>query len=122
MRRLLLSVLITAGLILGGLSLFATLKHQTKQVAANAVGSPEIIKGEVTIVGDDMIIVKADMSRREYEFNASPDKLKDVETGYRVEVETANEEVSSLTILGMQRADAELYQKWRKVINSNSIF
>ncbi|MGH7800883.1 MAG: hypothetical protein ACREOW_09690 [Thermodesulfobacteriota bacterium] len=122
MRRLLLSVLITAGLILGGLSLFATLKHQTKQVAANAVGFPEIIKGEVALVGDDMIIVKEDMSQREYELNSSPDKLKDVKTGYRVEVETANEEVSSLTILGMQRADAELYQKWRKVINSNSIF
>ena len=122
MRRLLLSVLITTGLILGGLSLFATLKHQTKRVAENAVDSPEIIIGEVTLVGDDMIIVKADMSRREYEFNASPDKLKDVKTGYRVEVETANEEVSSLTILGMQRADAELYQKWSKVINNNSIF
>ncbi len=117
MRRLLLSVLITSGLILGGLSLFATLKHQTKQVAANAVGFPEIIIGEVTLVGDDMIIVKEDMSRREYEFNASPDKLKDVKTGYRVEVETANEKVSSLTILGMQRADAELYQKWKVVKN-----
>ena len=86
------------------------------------ISSPEIIIGEVTLFGDDMIIVKEDMSRREYEFNASPDKLKDIKTGYRVEVETANEEVSSLTILGMQRADAELYQKWRKVINNNSIF
>lgn len=35
---------------------------------------------------------------------------------------TANEGVSSLTILGMPRADAELYQKWNKVINTNSIF
>ena len=122
MRRLLLSILITAGLILGGLSFFATWKQQAKQVAANAVGSPEIIVGEVTLVGDALLIVKEDMSHRKYEFNASPDKLKDVKTGYRVEVVTANEGVSSLTILGMPRADAELYQKWNKVINTNSIF
>src|SRR3989304_514239 len=122
MRMLLLSVLIGTGLIIGGVSLFATWKKQTKQVAENAVDSPEITIGEVTLVGDAMLIVKEDMSRREYEFNASPDKLKDVKTGYREEVVTDNEGVSSLSILGMPRADAELYQKWNKVINTNSIF
>ena len=122
MRRLLISFFIITGLIIGGVTIFATWKQQTKQAAANAVDSPEITIGEVTLVGDDMIMVKEDMSRRRYEFNASPDKLKDLKTGYRVEVVTGNEGVSSLTILGMPRADAELYQKWNKVINTNSIF
>src|SRR3990172_6172175 len=122
MRRLLLYMLIAAGLILGGLIFFVTWKQQTKQVAANAVGSAEIIVGEVTLVGVALLIVKEDMSHRKYEFNASPDKLKDVKTGYRVEVVTANEGVSSLTTLSIPRADAELYQKWNKVINTNSIF
>src|SRR3972149_3044990 len=122
MRRLLISFFITTGLIIGGVTIFATWKQQTKQVAANAVDSPEITIGEVTLVGDAVLIVKEDMSRREYEFNAAPDKLKDVKMGYRVKVVTDNEGVSSLTILGMPRADAELYQKWNKVINTNSIF
>ncbi len=85
----------------------------------NPATSPETIIGEVTHVSDSMLTVKEDMSQIVYEFNASPDKLKDVKTGYRVEVETANEKVPSLTVLGMPQADAELYRKWDKVINTN---
>jgi hypothetical protein len=86
------------------------------------VSSPEVIRGAVTLVDKNMLMIKEDKTQMEYEFNASPDKLKDVKTGYRVEVKTVNKKFSSMDILGMPQADAELYDKWNKVINTNSIF
>lgn len=68
---------------------------------ANAQDSAETIVGEVTSIDEGNINIKEDSTQEEYEFRASPNKLRDVQTGYRVEVKTANGRVLSLTVLGM---------------------
>jgi hypothetical protein len=88
----------------------------------NAASSPEIIRGDVALVDENMLIIKEDKTQMEYELIAPTDKLKEVKTGYRVEVKADNERVSSLTILGMSQSEAELHEKWNKVINTNSVF
>jgi len=68
---------------------------------ANAQDSAETIVGEVTSIDEGNINIKEDSTQEEYEFRASPNKLRDVQTGYRVEVKTANGKILSLTVLGM---------------------
>lgn len=68
---------------------------------ANAQVSAETIVGEVTSIDQGMITIKEDSTQEEYELSASPSKLRDVQTGYRVETKTANGKVLSLTVLGM---------------------
>jgi plastocyanin len=80
---------------------------------ANAQIHAQTIIGEVTLVGQGTLKVKEDTSQTEYELTASPDKLKGVNTGYRVEAKTANGRVLSLTVLGMPtQAEAEPFQKF----------
>lgn len=109
-------VFMTAGVVLTTVLFFGTGFNR------NTASSPEIIRGDVTLVDENMLMIKEDKTRMEYELSASPDKLKEVKAGYRVEVKTENERLSSLTILGMSQSQAELYEKWNKVINTNSVF
>jgi hypothetical protein len=67
----------------------------------NAQNSPETIIGQVTLVGETTFKVREDFTKTEYELTASPDKLKNVGTGDRVEAKTDNGRVLSLTILGL---------------------
>ncbi len=88
----------------------------------NGASSPEIIRGDVALVDKNKLIIKEDKTQMEYVLNAPPDKLKEVKAGYRVEVKADNERVSSLTVLGMSQSEAELYEKWNRVINTNLFF
>ncbi len=78
---------------------------------------PETIIGKVTLLGERTLRVKEDITQTEYELTASPDKLKDVDSGYRVEVKTANGRLISLTILGMpEKAQPEPSQKFKIIV------
>ncbi len=89
----------------------------SKSLTANAA-SPKDITGEVTFVDETMLRLKEDVTQTEYELMASPNKLRDVITGYRVEVREIDGRVISLTKLGMpMQTESEPYQKW-KVIRS----
>jgi hypothetical protein len=95
----------------------AQMKQQTKHVAVAVVTVPsytptEII-GEVTLVGGGMLRVRDDSTQMEHEFTASPDKLSDIKTGYRVEVRAINGRALSLIRLGMpMHSESEPSQKW----------
>jgi hypothetical protein len=67
----------------------------------NAQNSAETIVGEVTSIDHGTINIKEDSTQEEYELRASSSQLRNVQTGYRVEVKTANGRVLSLTVLGM---------------------
>jgi len=82
-------------------------------INANAQSYSKTIIGEVTLVSSDTLKIREDGTQIEYELKASPDKLKDVISGYRAEVKTANGSISSLTILGMpMKAEPQPFQKW----------
>ncbi len=68
---------------------------------AKAQESAETIVGEVTSIDQGKITIREDSTQEEYELSASPSKLRDVQTGYRVEAKTTNGKVLSLTVLGM---------------------
>ncbi len=68
---------------------------------ANAQDSAETIVGEVTSIDEGTIKIKEDSTQEEYELSASPSKLREVQTGYRVEAKIVNGRVLSLTVLGM---------------------
>jgi hypothetical protein len=83
---------------------------------ANAQDSAETIVGEVTSIDEGNIKIKEDSTQEEYEFRASPNKLRDVQTGYRVEAKTANGKILSLTVLGMPtRAEVAPSQRFKVV-------
>lgn len=87
-------------------------------ISLNAIAahSPKTIIGEVTLVGENTLKIKEDTTQTEYELTASPAKLKELNTGDRVEVKTANGRVLSLTMLGMpMNAQPEPYQKWQVI-------
>lgn len=80
---------------------------------AEDTSSPITIIGQVTMVDQSMLKIKEDVTQVEYELKASPDKLKEVVTGYRAEVKADHGKISSLTILGMpMKAEPEPFQKW----------
>ncbi len=80
--------------------------------------TPRDITGEVTFVDKPILRVKEDATQNEYDLMASPSQLRDVITGYRVEVREVEGRVISLTKLGMpMQAESEPFQKW-KVIRS----
>jgi copper chaperone CopZ len=75
------------------------------------------VMGQVSSVDQGTITIKEDTSQTEYELRASPDKLKDVSPGYRVEAKAVNGRVLSLTILGMpMQAQPEPSQKFEGVV------
>lgn len=83
---------------------------------ANAAGSPKTITGEVTLVGENTLKIKEDITQTEYEFTASPAKLKDLNTRDRVEIKATNGKVLSLITLGMpMEAQPEPYQRWQVI-------
>jgi hypothetical protein len=85
-------------------------------ISLNAIAarSPKTIIGEVTLVGDNTLKMKEDKTQTEYELTASKAKLKNLNKGQRIEVETSNGKILSLTILGMpMEAQPEPDQKWK---------
>lgn len=77
----------------------------------------QTIIGQVTMVGDRMLRIKEDGTQREYVLQASPNKLVNVISGYRVEAKVTDGNVSSLTIVGMpMKAEPQPFQKWTVII------
>lgn len=62
-----------------------------------------IIVGEVTLVGDNTLRVKDDATGAERELWSTQAKLKDVNTGYRVEVKQKSEKVIKLKVIGVPK-------------------
>jgi hypothetical protein len=93
-------------------------KAETKQKTQLKTITPTegIITGEITLLGERMLNVKEDNTQIEYEFTASPDKLRNISTGYRVEVKAIDGKVLSIISLGLpMRAESEFYQKWKVI-------
>ncbi|GEM_PF-1233227 len=94
------------------------IRQRTRQVAVAPVETqvsttPTEVIGEVTSVNQGILRVRDDSTQREYEFTASPDKLSDIRTGYRVEVRAINGRALSLIRLGMpMHSESEPSQKW----------
>jgi hypothetical protein len=83
---------------------------------ANAAGSLKTIIGQVTLVSENTLKIKEDTTQTEYEFTASPAKLKDLNTGERVEIKATDGRVLSLVALGMpMKAQPEPYQEWEVI-------
>jgi hypothetical protein len=96
---------------------FATVLFFSQGFNSDAAIPPGYIIGEVTLVGDGMLIIEEDMTHRRYELIASPGELRGVITGYRVEVTTSGGRVISLTRLGMpMQTEPAPYQKWKIII------
>lgn len=73
--------------------------------------------GQVTLVDQGTITIKEDSSQTEYELRSSPDKLKDISPGYRVEAKAINGRVLSLTVLGMpMQAQPDPSQKFEVIV------
>lgn len=83
---------------------------------ARAQGSAETIVGEVTSIDQGIINIKEDSTQEEHELRASPGKLRDIQTGYRVEAKIANGGVLSLTVLGTPtQAEAASSQRFKVI-------
>ena len=83
---------------------------------ANAAGSLKTIIGQVTLVSENTLKIKEDTTQTEYEFTASLAKLKDLNTGERVEIKATDGRVLSLVALGMpMKAQPEPYQEWEVI-------
>jgi hypothetical protein len=75
--------------------------------------TPETLIGNVTYVDLTMIRITEDSTQWTYSLSASPDKLRGIQPGYRVEVKTQDGRVLSITPLGMpMKATPEPSQKW----------
>ncbi|HEY7536246.1 MAG TPA: hypothetical protein VH878_09945 [Thermodesulfobacteriota bacterium] len=97
---------------------FTTVLLFSHRLNANAATYPKTIVGEITLVGERTLIIQDDNTQRKYELAASPNKLRDLITGYRVEVTQTDGRVISLTKLGMpMQTESTPYQRW-KVIRS----
>ena len=71
------------------------------------------IIGQVTLVDQSTLRIKEDVTGIEYNLKATPDKLKQVTTGYRVAAKAHDGKITSLTILGMPMvAEPQPFQKW----------
>jgi len=91
----------------------AQVRQKTKHLTTTVAAAPIEVIGEVTLVGDRILKVKDDSIQIKYEFTASPDKLSDIRTGYRVEVRAINGRILSLIRLGMpMQAESEPSQEW----------
>ena len=94
----------------------ATVLTFSSNLMADDMSSPKTIIGQVTLVDQNMLKIKEDLTQTEYSFNASRDQLKNVSTGYRAEVKTDNGKISSLIVLGMpMKAEPEPFQKWKVI-------
>jgi len=101
-------------------SLAAVLISTTVLFSTNlkAEGSnlPERVTGQITMVDQDLLKIREDRTQTEYAFIASRDQLRDVSTGFRVEVKSERGKINSLTILGMSmKAEPEPFQKWKVI-------
>ena len=82
-----------------------------------AQSSPETIIGDVTYVDLAMLKINEDITQTVYTFSASPNQLKNILPGYRVEVKTASGKVLSLTVLGIpMQSNPEPYQRWKVLV------
>jgi hypothetical protein len=79
---------------------------------------PKNIIGQVTSVGQQALTIQEDTTQTVYTLAATQSQLKDLQTGYRVEVKTTGDgKVSSLTILGKpMQVESDPEQKWKVII------
>lgn len=85
----------------------------TNLKARDTSASTKIIIGQVTMVDQTMLRINEDSTGLEYNLNASPDKLREVKTGYRAKIKADQGKILSLTLLGMPlRAEPQPFQKW----------
>lgn len=105
MKRLLIATTVLTTMLFFGIGLNVNAAHSTKTII-----------GEVTLIVENAVKIKEDTTQTEYELATSPAKLKDLNTGSRVEVEATNGKVLSLTMLGIpMEAQPEPYQKWQVI-------
>lgn len=83
----------------------------------NGTVYPETIIGQVTSVGQRALTIQEDTTQTVYTLAAPQSRLKDVQTGYRVEAEmTESGTISSLKILGMpMQVEPDPEQKWKVI-------
>jgi len=82
-----------------------------------AQGSPETIIGDVTYVDLTMLKINEDVTQTVYTLSASPNQLKNIQPGYRVEVKTVSGKVLSMTVLGIpMQSKPEPSQKWKVLV------
>lgn len=78
--------------------------------------TPETLIGQVTYVDLTMIRMTEDSTQWTYSVTASPDKLKGIQPGYRVEVKAQDGRALSITVLGKpMKATPEPSQKWKVI-------
>ncbi|MCI0469541.1 MAG: hypothetical protein L0Y62_05685 [Nitrospirae bacterium] len=76
--------------------------------------TPETLIGHVTYVDLTMIRMTEDSTQWTYSLSASPDKLRGIQPGYRVEVKAQDGRALSITVLGKpMKATPEPSQKWK---------
>lgn len=82
-----------------------------------AQSSPETLIGDVTYVDLTMLKINEDITQTVYTLSASPNQLKNIQPGYRVEVKAVSGRVLSITVLGIpMRSKPEPYQKWKVLV------
>jgi len=82
-----------------------------------AQSSPETLIGDVTYVDLTMLKINEDVTQTVYTLSASPNQLKNIQPGYRVEVKAVSGKVLSITVLGIpMRSKPEPYQKWKVLV------
>lgn len=82
-----------------------------------AQSSPETIIGDVTYVDLTMLKINEDVTQTVYTLSASPNQLKNIQPGFRVEVKTISGKVLSITVLGIpMQSKPEPYQKWKVLV------
>jgi hypothetical protein len=85
----------------------------SKSLKAHDTNPATTIIGQVTMVDQSTLRIKEDVTGIDYNLKTSPDKLKQVTTGYRVVVKAHNGKITSLTILGMPMiAEPQPFQRW----------
>ena len=102
MRMLLLSVLIETGLVIGGVSLFATWKHQTKQVGAFDITAD--ITGKITAIDGDLLSVKDEAGITHFIIVTYPKALE----GLKVR-DNVNMKIERGAVVSIEKAEGETF-------------
>ena len=78
---------------------------------------PETLIGDVTYVDLTMLKINEDVTQTVYTLSASPNQLKNIQPGYRVEVKAVSGKVLSITVLGIpMQSKPEPHQKWKVLV------
>ena len=108
---------ILASMVVGVFTAILLLSPELVAAGENGSVYPGTIIGTVISVGQETLTIQQDITQTEYILNVSPDRLKEIHTGYRVEAKVAKSgKVSSLFIIGVpMQAQPEPKQKWKVI-------